>query len=109
MDATPDYEELCRLEPRLLELQADVEAVTDDGAASFFCSNFEWMPMLGRLKELVGVARLRTKDSDPEIDRVLRDSRAFEAAFEALSRRMPPCRDCGCRGFAPVREAQLGG
>lgn len=88
----PSYEELCRLEPRLTELEQDVRAVRDDGQSSFFCSNFLWLPMNARLRRLVGVDR-------PEPDLVLGDSRVYEEAYGHLSRLMPPCRDCGCRLF----------
>lgn len=95
------FAELAHLEPELAELEAEVDRVRDDGSAPFFCSNFVWLPFNSRLRELVGVARPRSREGDP----LLWDSRAYEEAFVHLSRRMPPCRDCGCRRFRPYVEA----
>lgn len=100
----PTFEELCELEPRLHEVEAQARAIHDDGSGSFFCSNFAWLPVQGRLKELVGVHRKEPCENDPE--GVLMDSRSFEVAYMHLSKLLPPCRDCGCAGFQPVRDAQ---
>lgn len=89
--AAPTYEELCEQEPRLLELEGDVREVRDDGQASFFCSSYLWLPLNARLRGLVGVDRAE--------DDALRDSYAYETAYDHLSQLMPPCRDCGCRLF----------
>ena len=98
------FEELCRLEPRLRELEEDVRAVRDDPTTSFFCSNFVWLPFNGRLRELLGVARIPV-DEEGEREELF-DSRSYERAFVHLSRLLPPCRGCGCRRFQPVREEQ---
>ena len=98
------FEELCRLEPRLLELEQEARAVRDDPAKSFFCSNYVWLPLNGELRQLIGVARI---PGDEERERPeLYDSRAYELAFAHLSRLLPPCRGCGCRRFQPVRDEQ---
>jgi hypothetical protein len=100
------FEELARAEPRLRELEAEARAVSDDGRASFFCSNYRWLPLNGRLRELLGVARIPVPGD--EARPLLYDSRAYEEAFGHLSRLLPPCRDCGCRifqGFRDSREA----
>jgi hypothetical protein len=103
MNEIPDYEELCRLEPRLEDVEAMARAIHDDGQASFFCSNFVWLPVQAELKMLVGVHR---KLAFAEGTDVLLDSRTFEVAYDVLSRLLPPCRDCGCAGFEPIRRAQ---
>ena len=54
----PDYDELARLEPRLAELERRVRSVEDDGRASFFCSNFVWLPLDAELQTLLGVRRV---------------------------------------------------
>ena len=96
---------LVELEPRLTELEADVRGIRDDGSNSWFCSNFVWMPVAGRLKALVGTARLPVGEETRT--GVLFDGRSYMVAFYHLSRLMPPCRDCGCSLFDPIRLAQL--
>lgn len=104
MGDVPNYEELCELEPRVREVEAMARAIEDDGKGSFFCSNFVWLPVQAELKLFVGVHR---KEPVPEGGEILLDSRTFEVAYDVLSRLLPPCRDCGCAGFEPVRQAQL--
>jgi hypothetical protein len=94
--------ELFRLEPRLSELEREVDAVRDDGQSSWFCSNFLWLPVNTRLRLLLGVAR--TPRPGDEAHPELYDSRAYELCFEHLSRRLPPCRACGCQRFRGLRE-----
>ena len=105
MKEIPDYDEICRLEPRVKDVEALARAITDDGQGSFFCSNFVWLPVQAELGMLVGVHRKIPIEEGAE---VLLDSRTFEVAYDVLSRLLPPCRDCGCAGFEPVRRAQLG-
>lgn len=93
-----DFAHWVALEPRLAELEREVKAVRDDGTRAWFCSNFLWLPVNTRLRLLIGVGRLPLPGTeDPE---ELYDSRAYEQAFEHLSRQLPPCRACGCRRFA---------
>jgi len=93
---------LFALEPRLAELEREVDAVRDPGDTPWFCSNFLWLPINTRLRLLIGVARLpQPGDEDRAI---LYDSRAYELVFEHLSRRLPGCRACGCRRFLALRE-----
>ena len=99
------FESMAVLEPELLELERQVDAVVDDGSGSFFCSNHEWLPLASRLRALVGVTRpgwRNRQEGDPRYD-----SHAFEACYLHLSRRMPPCRGCGCEAFMPWRDRQL--
>ena len=110
----PDFRELAALEPRLLELEREARGVVDDGEGSFFCSNFVWLPMYTRLRGIVGVQRRPAPSAEAgqasesvEDVRLLYDSRVFERVYEYLSRLFPPCRDCGCRLFAPLLERQL--
>jgi hypothetical protein len=97
-------EDLYRLEPRLAELEREVDAMRDDGRSEWFCSNFLWLPVNTRLRLLVGVAR-EPRPGDAELPE-LYDSRAYERVFEHLSKRLPPCRNCGCRRFQVVREEE---
>ena len=106
MPGIPDFAELLRLEPRLRELEGQVRAVDDDGAAPWFCSNFVWLSLQATLKELIGVARI--PQADDESTSALFDGRSFRVAYAHLSRLLPPCRSCGCRLFGLVRASQLG-
>jgi hypothetical protein len=90
------------LEPRLVELEREVDGLKDDGQRPWFCSNFLWLPINTRLRLLVGVARL-TRAGDEQRPE-LYDSRGYERVFEYLSRRLPPCRACGCRRFSALRR-----
>ena len=97
-----DVAELLRLEPRLGELEREIAGITDDGLRAWFCSNFLWLPLNTRLRLLIGVARLSEpgRPDPPE----LYDSGAYERVFEHLSRKLPPCRNCGCRRFVAARD-----
>ena len=64
MSEIPDYSRLLDLEQRLREVEAEARAVRDDGRSAWFCSNFAWMPLYGRLKDLVGVARVPQPGDD---------------------------------------------
>lgn len=101
MGVGTDLGDLIRLDPRVGELEREVEAVRDDGARPWFCSNFVWLPVNTRLRLLVGVARLPQAGDEERAE--LYDSRAYELVFTQLSRRLPPCRACGCRRFAELR------
>lgn len=105
MDALPDGElaELHRLEPRLAELERELDAVRDDGDRPWFCSNFLWLPVNTRLRLIVGVARIPQAGDDQHPE--LYGSHAYERVFTHLSQRLPPCRNCGCRRFAALRLA----
>jgi len=92
---------LFALEPRLGDVEREIDGVRDDGKASWFCSNFMWLPVNTRLRLLVGVARVPQPGDEEHPE--LYDSRAYELVFEFLSRRLPPCRNCGCRRFVALR------
>ncbi len=106
MDEAPEFEELCALEPALRELEAEVRSVRDDGTGAFFCSNFLWLPLDGKLKSLIGTDRRRFHSMHGEPP-LLHHSRAYEVAYLHLSRLMPRCRDCGCVGFKPFQNEQV--
>ena len=96
-----DFEALTELEPRLLQLDSEVRSHADPGTGTFYCSNFVWLPLNAKLRALIGVAR-----QEPGEEALL-DSRNYERAYEHLSRQLPPCRNCGCRRFQPLRDQQL--
>jgi hypothetical protein len=94
-------EDLFRLEPRLGELEREVDAARDDGRSEWFCSNYLWLPVNTRLRQMIGVARWPRPGDEAHPG--LFDSRAYELVFTHLSRRLPPCRACGCRRFLARR------
>jgi hypothetical protein len=86
----PSWSELCRLEPRLRTLAAEIRAVRDDPDSTHYCANADWYARGGfkdRLCELVGWS----------VDHpVLGSTEAYDAAYEKLYDLLPDCRDCGC-------------
>lgn len=125
----PDYQDLLMLEPRLRDLEEEARAIEDDGSISFFCSNYEWLPINSKLKALLGVGRKEAPaepldkrytfdeedleegaeggEEDDVDEDLLFDSRVYEVAYLELSALIPPCRNCGCRRFMPVLFKQL--
>jgi len=94
-------------EPRIEELLREVDAVRDDGTSDYFCSNYHWLPVNTRLRLLLGVARVPQPGDDERAE--LYDSRNYERVFEHLSRRLPPCRGCGCLRFEHARDETRAG
>jgi len=125
----PDYQDLLLLEPRLRDVEAAARAVEDDGSMSFFCSNYEWLPINARLKALLGTGRKPAPvvevdecyefgeedlaegteggEEDDFAEELLYDSRVYEIAYLVLSALLPPCRDCGCSRFMPLLLKQV--
>lgn len=95
---------LFQLEPRLAGLEREIDAVRDDKSHGWFCSNFLWLPVNTRLRLLVGVARLPRPGDEAHPE--LYDSHSYELVLTHLSRRLPPCRACGCRRFEALRSAR---
>lgn len=98
-----DLATLYALEPGLADLEREIDGVQDDASRAWFCSNFVWLPINTRLRLLVGVARL--PQAGDEAHPELYASTSYELVFTHLSRRLPPCRNCGCRQFQTLREA----
>lgn len=99
--------DLLTLDPRLAELEQEVDALRDDGTSPWYCSNFVWLPINTRLRLIVGVARLAQPGDEAHPE--LYDSHSYELIFTHLSRKVPGCRDCGCRRFLALRMAESGG
>ena len=94
--ATITWDELTALEPRLLALLQEAEAIKDDKRKPSFCANAHWYGYGGhpgikpRLLELVGWAR-------PYGSAELRGTRAYDVAYETIYDALPDCRgDCSC-------------
>ena len=84
---SPDFEDMCELEPRLRQLERLVDRYTDPGT-DFFCAKQAWAisfkPMFGTM---AGVGA-----RNPE----MREIHLFNAAKDHLMALMPKCRGCGC-------------
>lgn len=93
----PSFESVCALEPRLLELEAKIKAIKDDGQTPSFCANHRWIGCAGcdvcnggikqELLQLVGWGAKNRK---------LRTSDAYDVAYDYLYSLLPPCRNCFC-------------
>ncbi len=90
------WELLCSLEPRLLDLLAEVRAIKDDKSKPSFCANAVWYGEFGhpgikpKLIHLVGWHASGT-------DRRLRSPEAYDLATNTLYNALPDCRgDCFC-------------
>ena len=67
--------ELLCLEPRLGELEREVDGLRDDGQRPWFCSNFLWLPINTRLRLVSHLKRCKQDRGlaffDPERERLM--------------------------------------
>jgi hypothetical protein len=82
------FRELCRIEPRLAELEGEIRAIKDTG--KWFCANEHWLNLKSRMSLLVG-----WRAENPE----LRTSKAYDIAYDELYQLLPDCRKCRCIAF----------
>ncbi len=101
-----DFEALCALVPGLRDTEAATRAVSDDGG-ELFCANNAWFAIKRRLDDLLGVWRRPVPKEAAELATRLSRAEAYETAFEHLYPLLPPCRNCGCSRFQPLRVEQL--
>jgi hypothetical protein len=91
------FEQLCELEPRLLDLLNEARAIKDNRRKRSFCANQVWYGWRGhegfkpRLLDLVGFRR-KHDGSDPR----LATSRAYDVAYHTIYDALPDCRNCAC-------------
>ncbi len=107
MSESPTFAELAALEPRLTALEERARAIEDDGERNFFCSNFVWLPIATSLRGILGAYRRRDANVSVSVPDELFRAESFEVAVLHLSKLIPPCRNCGCVRFEPVRLEQL--
>jgi hypothetical protein len=93
----PTFESICALEPHLLELEAKVKAIKDDGQSLWFCAIHRWMGCAGCDRCNGGIKRelVRLVGWGAENPR-LRTEGAYDVAYDHLYALLPPCRDCDC-------------
>lgn len=107
-DTPLTFEELCKLEPRLLALYNEVRAVKDNKRKRSFCANAVWYgrgPFDGfkeRLCRLVGYS-VRHRGGDPR----LATSAAYDVAYHTIYQALPDCRTCACWGFQRIIDARM--
>jgi hypothetical protein len=97
---TPEFRELCAIEPRLTELARDIAAVKDTGKS--FCANQWWYGKYGfkaRMSGLVGYSAENPR---------LRTSEAYDVAYRQLYRLLPDCRACVYGPFRRSDRAKTG-
>lgn len=82
------WEDLCRLEPELLELWSEAKEVKDSGRRKSFCAyDYFKENIADRLTELLGPWNER------EIQ-VLNNIKALDMAKDTILEALPPCRNC---------------
>lgn len=91
------WDELVRLEPRLLDLEREVRAIRDDKRKPSFCANAVWLgygiPGLAGLK--LKMTRLVGWEARGKAEG-LHTERAYDVAYSHLYGLLPDCRNCGC-------------
>lgn len=83
------WEALCKAEPKLGVLEAQVRSIKDDGGSEYFCANEEYQAIKDNLDYLVGWYSSST-------DAMLHTCEAYCVATDVLYNLLPPCRHCGC-------------
>ncbi len=89
-DEKTTWDLLCKIEPRLLNLLAEVKSVKDDKTKPSFCANDVWYADIKpKLIRLVGWYA-------GGADYRLRSRGAYNLAIHVLYNELPDCRNCGC-------------
>src|SRR5207245_967771 len=93
--APSEFESVCSLEPRLLDLEAKVIEIKDEGQTPWFCANHRWYGCAGGDLCICkgGIKRelLRLVGAGAENPR-LQTERAYDLAYDHLYALLPPCR-----------------
>jgi|GEM_PF-6805732 len=107
MDQREEYEmsrltwqKLTQLEPRLLEVLKQAQAVKDDKSERSFCANRVWFGydepgpgprgLKSKVSSLVGWCSVNAGHP------VLGSSEAYDLAYRTVYDALPYCRDCAC-------------
>jgi hypothetical protein len=85
------FDELCQLEPHLLDLAAAARRCCDDPALPSFCANQVWYGD-GFRKRLDQLAGWHSRHPNP----VVRSQGAYDVAYDAIYQMLPDCRGCQC-------------
>lgn len=107
------FRNLCKKEPRLLDLYRKVAAISDDKSKSSFCANSHWYGF-GEGEGIPGGLREMLDDlvgffaENPK----LRTFQAHDLARRFLYDELPDCRSCTClplRGIVHERSRRAAG
>jgi hypothetical protein len=91
------FSRLSEIESRLADLEIAIKAIRDDSNMSTFCANHRWIGCAGCTTCGGGLKRKLTRlvGWQAEIDE-LRNSDAYDVAYDHLYSLLPPCRNCSC-------------
>jgi hypothetical protein len=89
---SPEFTELCRLEPKLEKLAADARSERERARGKRrYCANAAWY--CGGLRaRLIALAGWHSRHPEP----LMRTSAAYDVAYDAIYNMLPDCRGCGC-------------
>src|SRR5262245_47150927 len=93
-----DFEQLAKLEPRLLGLLDEARG-WHKRTPKHFCANAKWYGHAGRRPGIKGrLARLVGWQAPADAPALFRTADAYEVAYETLYEALPGCRaGCACR------------
>ena len=80
-----NWQELATIEPKLRDLEAELQAITDDGDAAF-CANAVWY----------GYGKYKGKGFKARVLALVDYGKGYDEAARHLHAQLPACRNCNC-------------
>lgn len=83
------FNDLCEIEPGLVELRDRAASIKDDGTSPAFCANHYWYNDGLRL-QLSGLVGWGARNP------AIKDDSSYDVAYQAIYAVLPNCRNCIC-------------